>query len=417
MRTELPASQALALILAETETLPPETVDVRAALGRVLAEPIAAARRIPPADNSAMDGYAVRRADLAAASSTRPVELRVAFEVAAGGASPPRLEAGLAARILTGAPVPDGADAVVRQEDVTRQGDRVAFRACPKPRENVRDAGEDVEVGDRVLEPGCVIGPAEAGMLASLGRGVIAVHQRPRVAILSGGDELVEPDGDVAGGRIVSSNSYTLAAQCREVGAEPTYLGIARDTPEDLLRRFHGGLRADVIVSSAGVSVGDRDHVRDVLERLGCELRFWGVRIKPGYPLAFGRLGASGALVFGLPGNPVSAMVTFEEFVRPALRKMTGHTALFRPLVRARLAERLAKKPGRMHFVRVVLERKGDELWARSAGNQSSGALRSMIRGQGLLVFPEEASELGAGESAAVQVIDEAFLASAEPGF
>jgi molybdopterin molybdotransferase len=254
-------------------------------------------------------------------------------------------------------------------------------------------------------------------MLASLGRGVVAVHQRPRVAILSGGDELVEPDGDVAGGRIVSSNSYTLAAQCREVGAEPVYLGIARDTPEDLLQRFRGGLRADLIVSSAGVSVGDRDYVRDVLARLGCELRFFGVQIKPGYPLAFGRLGASGALVFGLPGNPVSAMVTFEEFVRPALRKMTGHRALFRPLVRARLAERLAKKPGRMHFVRVVLERRGGEIWARGAGNQSSGALSSMIRGQGLLVFPAEASELGAGEDAAVQVIDESFLASSEPGF
>jgi molybdopterin molybdotransferase len=417
VRTELPASQALALILAETEVLAPETVDVRAALGRVLAEPIASGRRIPPADNSAMDGYAVRRADLAAASRAKPALLRVAFEVAAGGAAPRRLEAGEAARILTGAPLPPGADAVVRQEDVEREGEGVRIPLCPQPREHVRDAGEDVEIGDLVLEPGRTIGPAEAGMLASLGRGVVAVHQRPRVAILSGGDELVEPDGDVAGGRIVSSNSYTLAAQCREVGAEPVYLGIARDTPEDLLQRFRGGLRADLIVSSAGVSVGDRDYVRDVLARLGCELRFFGVQIKPGYPLAFGRLGASGALVFGLPGNPVSAMVTFEEFVRPALRKMTGHRALFRPLVRARLAERLAKKPGRMHFVRVVLERRGGEIWARGAGNQSSGALSSMIRGQGLLVFPAEASELGAGEDAAVQVIDESFLASSEPGF
>jgi molybdopterin molybdotransferase len=364
-----------------------------------------------------MDGYAVRREDLAAASPARPVELRVAFEIAAGGAPPPRLGPGEAARILTGAPLPEGADAVVRQEDVAREGPRVRIPLCPQPRENVRDAGEDVEAGELVLEPGRAIGPAEAGMLASLGRSVVAVYQRPRVAILSGGDELVEPDGDVSGGRIVSSNSYTLAAQCRELGAEPVYLGIARDTPEDLLQRFRGGLRADAIVSSAGVSVGDRDHVRDVLARLGCELRFFGVKIKPGYPLAFGRVGASGALVFGLPGNPVSAMVTFEEFVRPALRKMTGHRTLFRPLVRARLAERMAKKPGRMHFVRVALERKGDEIFARSAGNQSSGALSSMIRGQGLLVFPAEASELGAGESATVQVIDESFLASAEPGF
>jgi molybdopterin molybdotransferase len=416
VRTDLSAAEALAAVLAETAVLAAEMTDVRAALGRVLAEPIASGRRLPPADNSAMDGYAVRRVDLASASRAQPVELRVAFEIVAGGAPPAPLGSGEAARILTGAPLPAGADAVVRQEDALRRGDRVRIALRPEPRQNVRDAGEDVEIGEVVLEPGRVIGPAEAGMLASLGRGVVAVRQRPRVAILSGGDELVEPDGDVAGGRIVSSNSYTLSAQCREVGAEPVYLGIARDTPEDLLERFRGGLRADVIVSSAGVSVGDRDYVRDVLAKLGCELRFWGVRIKPGYPLAFGRL-AGGALVFGLPGNPVSAMVTFEEFVRPALRKMTGHATLFRPLVRARLAERLAKQPGRMHFVRVVLERQGGEILARSAGNQSSGALASMVRGQGLLVFPAEASELGEGESATVQVIDESFLASAEPGF
>jgi len=269
-----------------------------------------------------------------------------------------------------------------------------------------------------VLEPGCVLAAAHAGLLASLGRSIVAVHQRPRVAILSSGDELVEPDGDVAGGRIVSSNSYTLAAQCREEGADPVYLGIAGDTPEALEARFRGGLRADVIVSSAGVSVGDRDHVRDVLAKLGCELRFWGVRIKPGYPLAFGRLsGDPGALVFGLPGNPVSAMVTFEQFVRPALRKMVGHRSLFRPVVRVRVGERLAKKPGRLHFVRVELSREGDAIVARSTGNQSSGVLTSMVHGHGLLVFPAEAHELRPGDEATVQVLDEGFLAAAEPPF
>jgi molybdopterin molybdotransferase len=418
VRTDLSASEALALVLAETPLLPVERVDVRAALGRVLAEEIVSGRRLPPADNSAMDGYAVRRADLASASPERPVELRVAFDVPAGGSAPAPLGTGEAARILTGAPLPAGADAVVRQEDALRSGDRVRVALCPEPRESIRDAGEDVEIGARVLGPGCVLGPAHAGLLASLGRSVVAVHQRPRVAILSSGDELVEPDGDVAGGRIVSSNSYTLAAQCREEGAEPVYLGIAGDTPADLEARFRGGLRADVIVSSAGVSVGDRDHVRDVLAKLGCELRFWGVRIKPGYPLAFGRLaGDAGALVFGLPGNPVSAMVTFEQFVRPALRKMTGQRSLFRPLVRARVAERLAKKPGRLHFVRVELSRQGDAIVATSTGNQSSGVLTSMVRGHGLLVFPAESDELRAGDEATVQVLDAAFLASQEPGF
>jgi molybdopterin molybdotransferase len=255
-------------------------------------------------------------------------------------------------------------------------------------------------------------------MLASLGRSSVSVHQRPRVAILSGGDELVEPDGDVSGGRIVSSNSYSLAAQCREVGAEPVYLGIARDAPDDIERHLRAGLRADLLVSSAGVSVGDRDYVRGVLEKLGCRLVFWGVRIKPGYPLAFGRFeGDAGPLVFGLPGNPVSAMMTFEQFVRPVLRRMTGHRALFRPVVRARLGCRLEKKPGRLHFVRVGLERRGDEIVARPTGSQGSGVLRSLLLANGLLVFPEEASELAEGDTAAVQVVDPDFLASPGPGF
>jgi molybdopterin molybdotransferase len=418
VRTDLTASEALALVLAEARVLPTERVDIRAAQGLVLAEEIVSARRLPPADNSAMDGYAVRRADLASASPERPVLLRVVFDVPAGGRAPAPLGAGEAARILTGAPVPAGADAVVRQEDAERSGDRVRIARCPEPRESIRDAGEDVEIGAQVLAPGCALGPAHAGLLASLGRSIVSVHQRPRVAILSSGDELVEPDGDVAGGRIVSSNSYTLAAQCREEGAEPVYLGIAGDTPEALEARFRGGLRADLIVSSAGVSVGDRDHVRDVLAKLGCELRFWGVRIKPGYPLAFGLLpGDPGALVFGLPGNPVSAMVTFEQFVRPALRKMTGHRSLFRPLLRARVEERLAKKPGRLHFVRVELSRRGDAIVARSTGNQSSGVLTSMVRGHGLLVFPAEAHELRPGDEATVQLLDESFFASQEPGF
>src|SRR6202008_2598057 len=184
----------------------------------------------------------------------------------------------------------------------------------------------DVEIGETVIAAGSLLSAAHVGMLTSLGRGFVSVRQRPRVPILSGGDELVEPDGDVAGGRIVSSNSWSIAAQCRELGAEPTYLGIPRDTPDDIERRLRAGLAADVIVSSAGVSVGDRDFVRGVLEKLGCRLHFWGFRIRPGFPLAFGRVGEDerGPLVFGLPGNPVSAMMTFEQFVRPAPLRMQG---------------------------------------------------------------------------------------------
>jgi molybdopterin molybdotransferase len=418
VRTGLSAAEALQILLEAAPGMGPETVAAAAALGRVLVEPVVSTRCLPPADNAAMDGYAVRVADVAGATPARTVALEVAFEVAAGAAGDGFVGPGQAARILTGAPLPRGADAVVMQEDVERSGSRVAVRVAPRLRENVRAAGEDVREGEEVLAAGAVLGPAHLGMLASLGRSTVAVHQRPRVAILSGGDELVEPDGEIAGGRIVSSNSYSIAAQCRELGAEPVYLGIARDTPEDLERRVRDGLRADLLVSSAGVSVGDRDYVRTVLEKLGCTWVFWGVRIKPGYPMAFGHFGdAGGPLVFGLPGNPVSAMVTFEQFVRPTLRKMTGHRDWFRPVIQARVGERLEKKAGRLHFVRVRLERRGDEVVARSTGSQSSGVLRSMTEAQGLLVFPADATELPEGGTAAVQVLDSDFLASPDPGF
>jgi molybdopterin molybdotransferase len=420
MRSDLEAREALSIILERTPVLDAETVATPAALHRVLAEPVASAREIPPADNSAMDGYAVRSADLAGASKSSPRELPVGFEVAAGGDAERPLATGEAARILTGAPLPRGADAVVRQEDTERRGDRVAIRVEAPPGEHVRRAGEDVRPGELILEAGRRIGPAEVGMLASLGRGFVAVRQRPRVAILSGGDELVEPDQPVDGGKIVSSNSYSIAAQCRELGAEPVYLGIARDTPEDIEARLRAGLAADVLVSSAGVSVGDRDYVRGVLEKLGCRLLFWGVRIKPGYPLAFGAFGETaerGPLVFGLPGNPVSAMMTFEQFARPALLKMTGHTRLHRPTLRVTLTETLRKKAGRMHFVRVALERDGERVLARTTGSQSSGVLRSMIVANALLIFPADASELREGDTVLVQVLDEQFLASDTPGF
>jgi len=303
------------------------------------------------------------------------------------------------------------------QEDAEAEGSEVAFFAAPARGEHVRTAGEDVRAGEEVLSAGTRLGPAQLGVLASLGRSVVRVHRRPRVAILSGGDELVEPDEDVAGGRIVASNAYSLAAQCAEAGALATNLGIARDTREDLERGLGAGLGADLLVSSAGVSVGDHDHVRPVLEKLGCRLVFWGVQMKPGFPLTFGRFeDGRGPLVFGLPGNPVSAMVTFELFVRPLLLRLGGRRVLTRPSVRAVLGETLRKKPGRLHFVRVTLARDGELLVATSTGNQSSGVLRSMALAQGLLVFPAGASELAAGALAEVMVLDADVLAAPEPG-
>jgi molybdopterin molybdotransferase len=410
-------AEAQAAVLEATPVLEPETVATADAVGRVLAEPVASGRTLPPADCSAMDGYAARRADLESASRDAPGALRVVYEVAAGSQAPRALAAGESARIFTGAPLPPGADCVVRQEDTEASGDEVRIFVSPRPREHVREAGEDVAVGDVVLEAGHVVRAPEIGLLASLGRSVVVVHQRPRVAILSGGDELVEPDGDVAGGRIVSSNSYTLSVQCDEAGADAVYLGIARDRPEELERFLRAGMRADCIVTSAGVSVGDHDYVRPVLEKLGCRLDFWGVKMKPGFPLAFGAFeGERGPLVFGLPGNPVSASVTFEQFVRPALRKMTGQRALFRATLRARLEGDLDKKPGRLHFVRVRLRREGDEVVATATGNQSSGVLRSLTLAQGLLIFPEDASALRSGDSVSVQVLDEGFFASETSG-
>lgn len=416
MRTRLQVREAQEIVLEAAHPLGSETVAAADALGRVLAEPVGSERTLPPADCSAMDGYAVRARDFEGGAPGGVVELPVVFEVAAGGQPPRALAAGEAARIFTGAALPDGADAVVRQEDTGRAQDCVRVLVTPRRGDHVRRAGEDVRAGDEVLAAGTCLHAAHLGMLAALGRSVVAVRQRPRVALVSGGDELVEPDRPVGGGRIVSSNSYSLAAQCREVGSEPLYLGIARDRPEELERHLRAGLRCDVLLSSAGVSVGDRDYVRPVLEKLGCRLAFWGVQMKPGFPLAFGRFeDGTGPLVFGLPGNPVSAMVTFEQFVRPALLKLAGHRKLFRPLVRARLREGLEKSAGRLHFVRVHLEQGPDgEVHATPTGSQSSGVLGSMLQASGLLVFPAEATELPAGATAAVQVLDPEFFARAE---
>ncbi len=341
------------------------------------------------------------------------MRLRVAFEVAAGSHAPRSLAAGEAARIFTGAPIPAGADTVVRQEDTEAHGGEVLVRIAPERGESVREAGEDVRAGDLVLERGVRVGPAEVGMLASLGHTLVHAHRRPTVAVLSGGDELVEPHEQPTNGRIVSSNAYTIAAQCREAGALPNNLGIARDTPSDLERLLRAGLGADVLVSSAGVSVGDHDHVRPTLEKLGVRLAFWGVEMKPGYPITFGRANdGEGAFVFGLPGNPVSAMVTFELFVRPLLLALGGRRERARPELEAIAGEAFHKNPGREHYIRVFLERRaGGTVVARTTGNQSSGVLRSMTLADGLLVFPTAASEIAAGERARVIVLDDSFFA------
>jgi len=373
----------------------------------VLAETVTAAWNIPPLDNSAMDGYAVRSADLAGAARARPVELDVLEDLQAGRIATHHVRPGTAIRIMTGAPIPPGADAVVRVEDTEKHGAKVRVFLSVPPEDNVRPAGEDVRAGQKVLEAGTVLTPAAIGMLASLGRAFVRVTQRPRVAILSTGDELVDVDEERPDGKIVATNTYTLVAQVRECGAEPVSLGIVPDQPDAIEGRLREAMHLDVIVSSGGVSVGDYDFIKDVLRRLGCEMKFWRVAMKPGHPLVFGLI--EGKPAIGLPGNPASSMVSFEQFVRPALLKMMGHRDLFRPVVRARLRETLRHKPGRTSFVRAIVARVRSGYTVIPAGNQSSGALLSMVRANGLLILPAEKAELPEGSEADVQIIDPRF--------
>jgi molybdopterin molybdotransferase len=409
----LSVEEALERVLAAVARLGAESVPLPLALGRVLAEPVIAARDMPPWDNSSMDGYAVRAADTAMATGARPVRLRVVGEVAAGTIAPRPLGAGEAYRILTGAPVPPGGDAVVPQEDIRRDADGIWLDRAVEPGACVRPRGEDIRVGDRVLEPGVPLRPAALGVLAALGRAQVRVYQRPRVAILSTGDELAEPEASLGPGQIPNSNTYTLAGLVLEAGGVPVSLGIARDDRRELEEHIRWGLGADVLVSSAGVSVGDRDLVREVMERLGAVLDFWKVNMRPGKPLTFGRI--HGRPFFGLPGNPVSCMVTFELFVRPALRRMGGYRVLARPRARARALESIHNPGPRWGYLRVRLEEDAAGLGARPTGEQGSGILRSMVLADALAVLPPD-SRVGPGDAVEVILIHrEAALTSQLP--
>lgn len=399
--------EALDQILSHIQPLGFEKVSLLEALGRVIAEDIYADRDIPPLDNSGMDGYAVRSEDLQNASSDHPVRLEVIEDLPAGFLSKKKVQKGQAIRIMTGAPIPKGADTVVPVED-TEQDDRFVLIHTILPRdENIRKAGEDVKKGERVISKGDLIRPSEVGMLASVRRSFVSVFQRPLVAILCTGEELVDVDGNMDEVKIVSSNSYTLAAQVKDCGAIPIQLGIARDRKQEIEDRLRHGIRADVLIASAGVSVGDYDFVKDALKDLGMEMIFWKVAMKPGKPLAFGKI--EGKPVFGLPGNPVSSMVSFEQFVRPSLLKMMGHRQLFRPVIEAVLKEDIQKKPGRRHFIRASVSFERDHYAVRVTGAQGSGILRSMVKANGFIVIPEDCERVRAGESVKVQLLDRNF--------
>jgi molybdopterin molybdotransferase len=354
-----------------------------------------------------MDGYALRFEDVAKASPDHPARLEVIEDLPAGSLSKKTIERGQAIRIMTGAPIPKGADAVIPVED-TKKGDGfVSILKSALLGENIRKAGEDVRKGDRIILKGDIIRPAEVGMLASIGRSFVSVYQKPLVAILCTGDELVDVDETLGEGKIISSNSYTLAAQVEDCGAVPVQLGIAKDRKEEISQKLRQGIRGDVLISSAGVSVGDYDFVKDVLGDLGMKMAFWQVAMKPGKPLAFGTI--QGKPVFGLPGNPVSSMVSFEQFVRPSLLKMMGHRQIFRPVVEATLQDEIEKKPGRRHFTRAFVSFKEGSYFATTTGDQGSGILRSMVKANGLIIIPEDQEIARAGEKVKVQLLDRCF--------
>jgi molybdopterin molybdotransferase len=396
--------EALEKILSRIRPLGVEKVSILDALGRIIAEDIDTPRDIPPFDNSGMDGYAVKFKDVKNASKSNPVHLTVIDHLPAGLKSLKTIKKGQAIRIMTGAPIPRGADAVIPIEETKKKGKMVYILRASTPGVNIRKAGEDVKKGERVISAGDLIRPAEVGMLASVRRSFVSVYQRPFVAILCTGEELVDVDGDLREIKIVSSNSYTLAAQVKDCGAIPIQLGIARDRKEEIEEKLRQGIRADVLISSAGVSTGDFDFVRDALDDLGMETVFWKVAMKPGKPLVFGMI--QGKPVFGLPGNPVSSMVSFEQFVRPALLKMMGHRKLFRPIIKAILKEDIHKDPGRRHFIRALVSYVNHQYVVSTTGSQGSGILRSMIKANGLVIIPENQEWMKAGEKVKVQLLD-----------
>ncbi|RJQ55166.1 MAG: molybdopterin molybdenumtransferase MoeA [Actinobacteria bacterium] len=394
--------EALRTILDNIVVLPPQEVELLEAAGLVLAEDVVSPVDLPPFHNSAMDGFAVRAADLSGASEASPVSLRVLEDLPAGYVAKSKVEPGTAIRIMTGAPIPEGADSVVMVERTEQEGELVRVNAPVNDGENVRYRGEELGEGEPALARGVTLGPAQIGLLAAIGRGTVKAIRRPVVGILSTGDEVVEVGEPLAPGKIRNSNSYSLAAQVIEAGAVPKRLGIARDTQEDVTRKLGDGLECDALITTGGVSVGDYDMVKAVLSSLG-RMVFWKVAMRPGKPLAFGVI--QGTPVFGLPGNPTSSMVSFEQFVKPAIRKMSGHVSLGRVQIEAVLEEDIRVKPKLRYFLRAVVQRRDGTYFARLAGPQGSGMLKPIAGADGLLVVPEELTEVKAGERLNVQLL------------
>ncbi len=414
MTEPLAPAAAAQRILSRTRRQPPLRVPLDDALGSVLAEHVVSPLDIPAWTNSAMDGYAARAEDVRGASPLAPVTLRVVESIPAGTFPTRPLSAFECARIFTGAPLPEGADSVIRQEDtdpgVGNQESGVREVVIRNDRDcgaNIRVAGEDIRNGALALAAGTELGPAQLGVLASLAVAHPVVYRRPRIGILGGGDEIVDidrPEEILSGRKVASSNTHTMIALIHQAGGIPVNLGLMQDTQESVRLHLRLAAGCDLLVTTAGISVGDHDHLRAAIEALG-RIDFWKLRMRPGAPVGYGEV--AGVPWIGLPGNPVSAMVTFELFVRPAIRAMMGHGLPFRAATPVRLAESIHLGPRLQHFLRAVVTRGGLGLEARLTGPQGSGILTSMIKANALLIIPEGQHETATGERASAILLDE----------
>ena len=418
----LSVEEALQKILAEINVLEPETAPIIETLGKVLAEDIISDINVPPLDNSAMDGFAVRSEDTKGASGKTPITLKVTDTVLAGGISKNEVVPGTAIRIMTGAPIPSGADSIIQFEDTDDQknkdassnqrAEQVSIFAETRPGQNVRLAGEDIAKGKTVLKKGITIRPAEIGLMASVGRSRVKVIRRPVVAILSTGDELIEVDKPLPEGKIHDSNACSITGLVKRYGGIPKMLGIARDNEKELVNKLKQAQDTDMLLTTGGVSMGDYDLVKDIIARDG-EMVFWKVRVKPGKPLAFGRIKSkdkNGRVKsiphLGLPGNATSCMVSFELFVRPALLKMMGKQNLGKPSIDVIIEDTIVNDAGRRIYDRAIIEKRNGHYYARLTGPQGSGILTSMSLANGLVVIPEETKKVNKGDTVRALMLD-----------
>ncbi len=415
MLYKLTPADAAHNILSTVRALQPEAVPLADVLGRVLADGITSPIDLPHWDNAAMDGYAVRSSDVLGCC---PAKLVVVDRIAAGAFPTKVVGFGQCSRIFTGAPIPEGADSVIRQEDTTElETGAIQIDDDRDAGQNVRQRGEDIRLGSLVLAAGTQLGAAQIGVLASLATQQVRVHRKPLVGILATGDELAdlsERQAILDGRKIASSNSYTLAAMVRATGGVAVDLGIGQDEPQDLRDRLDAVREVDLLVTSGGVSVGEHDYLRQVVEEQGGEMRFWRVRMRPGGPIAFGLL--RGKPWIGLPGNPVSTMVTFELFVRPVIRTMLGHHSPFRRTIPVRMGERTSLRAPLHHFLRAVVEQVNGHLVARLTGGQGSGILTSMAKANALILVPEDHLEVREGDTLHAMFLEEPVHVTRFPG-